>query len=32
MDYFTPQFSIYATDLEHEELLCLVLGKADSAN
>ena len=27
VDYFTPQFSIYVKDLEHEDLLCLLLGK-----
>ena len=27
MEFFTPQFSIYVTDLEHEELRCLLLGK-----
>ena len=27
VDYFTPQFSVYVTDLEHEELLCLLIGQ-----
>ena len=27
VDNFTPQFSIYVTDLEHEELLCFLLGR-----
>ena len=27
MDYFTVSLVYYVTDLEHEELLCLLLGK-----
>lgn len=30
VDNFTPQFSIYVTDLEHEELLCFLLGRKSS--
>ena len=27
VDYCIPQFSVYVTDLENEDILCLLLGK-----